>query len=818
MQSGMLVRQFQNTLLRSTCAFALLSAAAPAFAQNQSASETTLSLEEIVVNARRVEENLQRVPIAISAVSPDAIEKQQITDVSALAAKIPSLNMCCNQGNTSFGFLRGATGVAYYFNDVPVGTAGSSGYGNFFDIQNAQVLKGPQGTLFGTASNAGAILYNPVRPGNEMTGYAAGTVGSLGRTVAEGALTIPLIDDMLSIRLAGKSEHRDGTWRVLSHPGLKIEDRNYQVFRASVVYKPTDRIENYTMFNYYRDHNKPSPAGVLTDILPANYTYNGVPGGNRAPALYYGFGGAGNSAPVGRVPNNENNYNQNIFAWFQEQVNQPGGLYDYTLPGLSFIPSAKSWRINLTNHTTFDITDDLSIKNIFGYSKRFSFAHTDTDGTPYTLQETGAPPSRAASPISDWTNEVQLQGNAIDNRLKFTLGTFWYGPSSWGSDRGRNHSRVVTATGPITAASTVSKTASRGKAVYGQGTYDLSEMIDGLSLTAGYRHSWDKAFQNQWVYPVLYNQPGCYNDPVSGLCMTSSNTPTVTRAGGGKWDKGSYTFSGQYQLDPSTMLFATYSKGSSAGGLQLNAPTPELRSYGPASLTNLEGGVKSQFNVGDTQVRFNATAFYGWYDDIAVQVVRTYVQSPGAPPTLTVITENAAKARLHGVDFETTVIPTDWLEMYFNGAYNKFKFTTWNGINPVTQLIQDMTSTNIQYTPKFKFSLGATVHIPIPERLGAMSISADYMHQGITYVALVPQANADDIPGGMTNRPYQNMDMALDWSNFYGADGLSLQFYVTNVLKDKTATGTNGGIYGLGYDTDTDADPRMFGVTARYKF
>jgi len=812
MRSDPSIRRFQNTLLRSTCAFALIAAAAPAFAQNQSASETTLSLEEIVVNARRVEENLQRVPIAVSAVSADSIAEHQITDVSALANKVPSLNMCCNQGNTSFGFLRGATGVAYYFNDMPVGTAGSGGFGNFFDIQNVQVLKGPQGTLFGTASNAGAVIYNAVRPGNELTGYASGTIGSYGRTVAEGALTIPLIDDMLSIRLAAKSEHRDGTWKLLSHPGLSIEDRNFKVYRASVVYKPTDRIENYTMFNYYADRSIPMQTGPMVEVLPANYI-----GGNRAPGTYFGFGGPGNAAPAGRVPNAENNYNANLFDWLTAELARPGGAYDYELQGLNFIPSSKNWRINITNHTTFDITDDITIKNIFGYMKRYGFAHTDSDATPFGIGEGNAVPSRPASPVSEWTDELQLQGNAFDNRLSFTLGTFWYGPSSWGSGLGRSHTRSTSATaGPVTGNATVTKTGSRGKAVYGQGTYDLSEMVDGLSFTAGYRYSWDKAKSNQWVMPVVVNGAGCTRDPTSGQCLASGNTPLVTRTGDGKWSKGSYTLSLQYQYDPSTMFFITNSKGSSAGGLQLAAPVANLRTFGPASLTNFEGGVKSQFTVGDTQVRFNATGFYGLYDDIAVQVLRQFTD-PLLPPTA-VITENAAKAKMHGIDFETTVIPTDWLELNFNGAWNEFKFSEWTGINSVTGIVQDLKSTKIQFTPRFKFNVGASILLPIPEHLGEMKYNVDFTNQGYTFVSLVPRQNALDFYAGITNPPYRNMDMSIEWNSFYGAEGLSLNFYLTNVLKGKTVTGTNGGIFAAGYNQHTKADPRMFGVSAKYAF
>jgi len=106
----------------------------------------------------------------------------------------------------------------------------------------------------------------------------------------------------------------------------------------------------------------------------------------------------------------------------------------------------------------------------------------------------------------------------------------------------------------------------------------------------------------------------------------------------------------------------------------------------------------------------------------------------------------------------------------------------------------------------------------VPEDLGNISMTADFTRQGTTYVSLVPRQNALDRYEGITNPPYTNLDMGVDWDTFYGVDGLLVQFYMTNVLKNKTVTGTNGGWFASGTDQDGDADPRMFGVTARYSF
>jgi iron complex outermembrane receptor protein len=148
---------FRSTLVSTTSAIALAAVSAiPAFAADQQAQGGGLQLEEIIVNARRVDENVQRVPIAVAAFSPEKLQQQDVKDIFTLTKNIGGLNICCSPGNTSYIFLRGiGNGTPAYFADVPVPTGG---YANFFDISSAQVLKGPQGTLFGQASNAGALV------------------------------------------------------------------------------------------------------------------------------------------------------------------------------------------------------------------------------------------------------------------------------------------------------------------------------------------------------------------------------------------------------------------------------------------------------------------------------------------------------------------------------------------------------------------------------------------------------------------------------------------------------------------------------------
>ncbi len=785
MRSRFSVRRFQSTLLYSTCALALISTVATLASAQEQQSQTSPSLqglESLTVTARRIEENIQRVPIAITAFSSERVEKMQIVDVHGLAQKVPSLNMCCHQGNVDYGFLRGATGVAYYFNDAPINTQMASGFGNFFDVQNVQVLKGPQGTLFGTASNAGAVLYNPVKPGWEMEGYVSGTVGNYGRGVVEGAMTLPLIEDMFTARLSAKVEHRGGYYKVENQPGVRLEDRNYQVIRASTVIKPFEKLENYLTFNYYKYHNTPAGNGTVTSYLPSS-----DPNG-----LYSQI------------------YGDAVLRDYLANETAAGRLFGYTVPGVNFIGNSDDHKWQLINKTSYEVTDNITLENIFSFYKYNRLDRYDFDTSPLALIHIGNIRSTWGSPKAGWSDEAKVQSTLFDKRLKLTTGAFFYGP---GTGEKVNGLSMGDSLGFMPSSDSWVVDKNRGHAVYAQGTADLSELIDGLSVTAGYRYSWDTAKQINRRYPAIgYDKAGVYQVRA---------TPDRVLVGQQDWKKGSYTISASYQVTPDTMLFLTNSQGSSAGGLALDAP-PSLQSYGPASLNLIEGGVKSEFTVGGAPARFNVTGFHGNYKDIAVQVLRRIrIDPPPAPEVSSVVTENAATAIMYGVDYDITVAPTDWLELTANGAYNHFHFSKWDSLDVRTDgslVVVDLSSTRIQYTPKFKYAFGFTLHLPTPETYGDLSLTGNWSHQGRVYVSLVPESTARRNIDGITNPPYGNLDLGVDLDDALGANGLGLNLYWTNVLGNKTTTGTNGGIFNFGVNQILAAEPPMFGVRATYKF
>ncbi|MEO6717695.1 MAG: TonB-dependent receptor plug domain-containing protein, partial [Novosphingobium sp.] len=236
--------------------------------------ETAASAQEaddIIVTARRVEERLQDVPISITVLTQEQLNNNNVSNIKDLAAYTPGLNVNSRFGadNTTFairGFTqeqRTSSTVGTYFADVvaPRGSGANfggdgAGPGSLFDLQNVQVLKGPQGTLFGRNSTGGAVLLVPKKPTDRLEGYVEGSVGDYSMRRGQAVINIPLADT-LKVRLGVDRMVRDGYLRNIGILGDGLNGRDkgmgdvdYWAVRASIVANLTPDIENYTVATY----------------------------------------------------------------------------------------------------------------------------------------------------------------------------------------------------------------------------------------------------------------------------------------------------------------------------------------------------------------------------------------------------------------------------------------------------------------------------------------------------------------------------------------------------------------------------------------
>ena len=198
-------------------------------------SAPSSALQTVTVVAGRVKENVQDVPVAITALTTQQMKNANISDAFTLQQAIPDLEngfrFSGDPDQQTQAQIRGVHGIATYFDEIPVAAYQWTINGSFFDLQNFEVLKGPQGTLFGQASNAGAEIAVPNKPGNELSGYMEAEAGDYGHKSVEGAVTLPIVPGHFVARLAFKDYHRDG---YVTYPGNAGSDgqTDYEIIRG----------------------------------------------------------------------------------------------------------------------------------------------------------------------------------------------------------------------------------------------------------------------------------------------------------------------------------------------------------------------------------------------------------------------------------------------------------------------------------------------------------------------------------------------------------------------------------------------------------
>jgi iron complex outermembrane receptor protein len=754
-------------IFATTASTLALLSAQPAVAQTgsqQNAADDTKGLEEVVVVARRREELAQTVPIAINVVSPVLLKEQNITNPYDLANQIPGLTQCCGAHFDNFDgdLMRGVRGVQNYIKGVPIpySTGGNTTY---FDVGNIQVLKGPQGTLFGGSNDAGSILYEPEKPKNTYGGYVMAGFGDYGHKEIEAVANIPIIADKLLARVGGEYYDTDGYIHDPSQ-NKDLNDSHYWNARATVTFRPTDDIENEFFVNYFDSHNN-SDQYVLKYFNPKGLAAQFLPG--FADLAY-------------------------------KQI--AAGLYNL----VSTPPSGETYGNNtqwtLINTTTWNINDDLAIKNIAGYveirlannynaTPLGAFLDTVTvlpNGNPVASGGIGG----GGGPHVQYSDELQVIGKAFGEKLDYVVGTFnsLYGTRS-------PLTPIYSSTFGFVQGASDGKE-QRTNAIYAQGTYDLSDWVDGLKFTGGYRYTWDKQYAQTY-----------------GFNYYTGGTLQANKSFLGHFHKPSYTVGIEYHYTPSTMFFITNSKGFQTGGFTTSAAglPDSLTTFQPESLNNIEVGVKSDFEIGGVKSRVNLSGFYGLYDNIQAGVTQSYISTLNGQTALTTVTENAADAHISGIDGEFTVIPFDGLSVFLAFEYLNDKFERFN--SPVQG---DLSEAPFFLTPKWKYVLRGTYRLPVlpvDGSLGELKVTPSW-----TWQSGVVDAEEIDAPKGDRTGQYGTLNASVTWNNILGQSGLDGTFYGTNLLENTRSIGGLAVYAALGFTSVLPPPPRMFGATLRYTF
>ena len=773
---------------------AIAASAAPVAAQSAS-TEASASAGEIIVTARRTDEKLQDVPVAVAAFGADALEERGIKTELDLQTATPGLTVrntiSSNQVNYAIrgqsvdAFSFSAPAIASYFNEVPVG--GTSGTA-LFDLESIQVLKGPQGTLFGRNTTGGAVLYSSHKPELDFGGYLKGGFGNFDNVEVEGALNLPITSGV-ALRISGRSQDRDGYQHNLLD-GSRPNSIDAKIGRISLLIEPEgSRFSNLTVMQKgkYKGRN-----GALSQ--QNSYGANGAPttyvdpvDGLTKPLVTIM---TDVHAPDALGPGAGSSLDPRVNALFngmedyliKREAGLAGGFYDVYINRSDKHDAEQTF---LSNTTSYELTDAMTVKNIFGYNKLISEDFLDVDGGPYEFfGAVGGPPQRVWGQsftgdayifgTKQWSDELQVNGEA--GRLKYIFGgfiseekTWFYVPVTVFPDLGLPY-----------VGSYDSEITDKSKALYAQASYALT---DRLNISGGFRYTWEKVSVR-----TEGSEPG---DPklLDGLIPTSA-----------KVSKPSWLVGLDYKISNELLIYFNHRGSFRTGGFNgasgAKYPLPDY--FKPETTYDFELGAKFAGRLGSMPASFNIAI----YDQYIKNVQRTVYLDNAA------LAGNADKARVTGLELDGHLGLTDWFDVGGAFAYTHARFTSPSAV--VGNL--EFTFGPYADAPKYTGSAYGRISTELGNA-GELALRGEVYAQSSFYYS-----NLNDTLLPLTKiGGYSVINMRAEWNEMLGSR-VSAAAYVNNLGKEKYYV---GGI-ALGQLSGTNATlpgaPRMYGMEIKVEF
>ncbi|ALJ16530.1 TonB-dependent receptor [Sphingopyxis macrogoltabida] len=754
---------------------AILSPLHAAMAQEAAAPEAPAAQEEtypgeILVTAQRREERVQDIPVAITAFGGQQVEKLGILSLENIAPRVPSFYF------GSFGaarpqlYIRGIgtrsfdpgseSSVGVFVDDVYAGRASGS-FGSLRDVERIEVLRGPQGTLYGRNTIAGAINVITKGPTDYFTGEAEAGISNYDGYSLFGAVGGPIAGDKLMFRVAGWKAERDG-YQTNLQTGTKFQGIDNWGGRARLRFAPSEQLTIDLTAELSRDGDKAAfsgfsrgsgPAESLAGVItPANplATFLGRPG--RTPIPYFG-GNAGNLSFDPYLDRKTETYIGRV-------------EYDAGFATITSISALKKLRISDGRDlegTSLDIANQLSNER----SKQFSQEIRITSD-----------PSGPAS---------------FDGNLDWIIGAFYYRDRSARSDEFRLgvDSVVALLSGGPQVSTAISDYEIDSYAIFGQATIHLGEKFE---VTLGGRYTRD---EKRAVQQGLNTRPGV---PLIAVPFLVDNSAT--------YESFDPRIVATYKFSPDASIYASYSTGFKSGGFQY-VPFSAAQAnvlFQPEDIKTYEVGFKSEWL--DRRLRFNVAAFHYDYKDL--QVSRIVDLGGGSAASLI---SNAAASKIYGADVELLLRPSDNIDFsvtygYLDAKYDAY-FTNADGVPPTAAT--DFSDRRLVRAPKHSINVGAEWRIPTGDNSG-LTLRADYALLDEFYHE---PGNANPIYGGAVSLSREPSYGLLDLRAAYEIGDFRITAYVTNATKQNYRR----TVLALGSTlSDFPGEPRIYGLKVGYRF
>ena len=643
-------------------------------------------LEEVVVTARKRSENLQDTPIAVTALTQAALEQRQVTNIAAVDRFSP--NIVFNTSSPISGtrssasvFIRGVgqtdftlttdPGVGIYLDGVYIARSIGSVL-DILDVDRVEVLRGPQGTLFGRNTIGGAISLTSRKPGNTFSGNASVTTGSYERFNAKVSADIPITETLLS----SVTVARFGSEGYISRPyiGDKTGGDNRWAGRIALAWTPTNTFRLDLSVDGTRVREK-SCCGELVAVYDTGLFaqfHNAV----IAPSLVPTLGPAAF-------------FNQQSLPTKKFQDNS-----DFAVPS-----TLDLWGVSAS--AEWQATDAVAVKSITAYRDLDSTNGRDADHSPVLLGHT-----IDVYNSHQFSQEFQLLGKMFDNRLKWILGAYYF------DEKGLNIDDVHFAIAHVISGGRVHNSS---LAFFGQTTLDITSR---LSLTGGLRWTQDtkRFLVSDDVQYVIENLVGIPSTVHPGPLVPGDRLLPVGEVTN-RTDKATPYVNLAYKWTPDVMTYVSYSEGFKGGGF-VQRVFPDRRAvpeFQPESVKVYEAGFKIE--ALDRRVRLNGAAFHTKYTNLQVTVIDAI-----AP-----VTQNAAAARIDGAELEFNAVPMEGLGLDVGLGYLDARYTE---VNPnATEVSLDK---HLVYAPKWSVNVGASYEFELGDK-GSITLRSDWAHRSTVY-------------------------------------------------------------------------------------
>ena len=566
-------------------------------------------LQEVVVTAQRRSESVQKTPLAVTAISGDSLQESGTTNLEALSQVAPGLNVSEQVGQARLtlrgigldDISTGAESSVAFNQDGVFYSRSAAALASFYDVDRVEILRGPQGTLYGRNATGGSINIITNRPTDTLHGGVDATVGNYQTVIGEGFISGPL-SNTASGRLSFQIQHHDGYGKDIV-TGDNIDTKDSQAIRGQLLFKPNDRLKVLLAGDYYHENDRSNEYHYLG---PAGETAAGAP--ITPTALLLGGIAPRNPRDLA-TPTNPSNY-----AEFY------GGRVDIS----------------------YAISDSTTFRSLSAY--RRAQYEVDTSISPFSVELF---PLTVQEQSNQYTQEFQV--NVDTERNKFVSGLFYLHEAILGSEAGALNLSAVG--GPdffVQGFFGGGRLKTDAAALYAQDTYSIT---DRLRFTLGGRFSWERKAvndQSDFDFATPYT-PGAL-------------PPTPHHIDSADFSKFTPKVGVDYDVAPRTLAYVSYSQGFKSGTYNLGAAGPPIQ---PETVDAYEAGLKT--TTEDGRFRSNTAGFYYNYKDLQVGKVQGQL----------VVLENAAAARIYGIEEELTARPVNNLTLSLNASWLHARFTRY---------------------------------------------------------------------------------------------------------------------------------------------